>query len=247
MNERSIDLSSNLKIIRENIADAERRFHRQPHSVKLLLVSKHQSVQIIEEAISNGQTMFGENYCQEALSKITALRNCKINLTAPSDIEWHFIGAIQSNKTCLIAENFTWVHTLSQLKIAERLNAQRPDHLPPINICIQVNIDAQDSKNGISVDAILPFAEKLVLFPRLKLRGLMSLPQPRSDFNEQRLSFRRISDAFKKLQQEGFAVDTLSMGTSDDYSAAIAEGATIVRLGRSVFGERVSRNVGWAE
>jgi pyridoxal phosphate enzyme (YggS family) len=224
-----MNLSSNLQSLHEKIAGAEKRFDRSPDSVQLLAVSKKQSTETIAAAFANGQLSFGENYLQEALPKISILQN--------KNIQWHFIGRIQSNKTRSIAENFSWAHSVSQLKMAERLNAHRPSHLPPLNICIQVNVDKDPSKDGIMIDALFPLAEKLITFPSLKLRGLMALPKQHDTFEKQRTSFQELFQAFKKLQNLGFAVDTLSMGTSDDYIAAIAEGATMVRLGRSVFGE----------
>lgn len=225
-----MSLSFNLQNLREKITEAEKRFHRPAGSVQLLAVSKKQSSEKISEIFAQGQSLFGENYLQEALPKISILGD--------KNIEWHFIGSIQSNKTRAIAENFSWVHSVSQLKIAERLNAQRPEHLPLLNICIQVNVDEELSKDGIKIDDIWPLAEKLTTFPAIKFRGLMTLPRPEASFEKQRASFQRLFQVFQKLQGLGFAVDTLSMGTSDDYIAAIAEGATMVRIGTAIFGER---------
>lgn len=226
-------LSFNLQNLREKITEAQERFHRPPGSVQLLAVSKKQSPEKISEAFVEGQLLFGENYLQEALPKISILKD--------KNIQWHFIGGIQSNKTRAIAENFSWVHSVSQVKIAERLNTQRPGNLPPLNVCIQVNVDEESSKDGIMIDEIWPLAEKLITFPALKFRGLMTLPKPEVCFEKQRVPFQKLFQAFQKLQSVGFAVDTLSMGTSDDYIAAISEGATMVRIGTAIFGERKRR------
>ncbi len=223
-------ITTNLNKIRAEISQAEQQFHRVPDSVKLLAVSKGQGVEKITEAIAAGQFCFGENYLQEAIAKITALQNNKI--------EWHFIGVIQSNKTKLIAENFDWVHSVANKKIAERLSTQRSAHLAPLNVCIEVNIDEQTSKSGVKLTEIAELAERIQELPHLQLRGLMAIPAYHHDFITQREIFRRLQQTFLQLQANGFAIDTLSMGMSQDFVAAIAEGSTIVRIGTAIFGAR---------
>ena len=221
------DLAERLARIQQTIRDFETRHGRVAGSVALLAVSKRQPVSAIEGAFAAGQRAFGENYLQEALAKIAAL--------AASPIEWHFIGPVQGNKTADVAANFSWVHTIDRLRIAERLNHQRPAHLPPLNVLIQINVSGEDSKHGIAADALPALAAEVAGLPRLKLRGLMTLPAPNPDFGAQRAAFavlRELADA------SPVPMDSLSMGTSDDYEAAIAEGSTIVRLGTALFGPR---------
>jgi len=216
-----------------NIALNLAKIHKQlPPTTQLLAVSKGQPITAIRQAIAAGQHAFGENYLQEAIPKIIALKQ--------EDIEWHFIGAIQANKTRLIAEYFTWVHSVDRFSIAKRLNDQRPTTLLPLNICIQVNLDEENSKGGIKLSELSALALAIADLPHLQLRGLMAIPAPQTEFELQRASFHRLSVAFKNLQQQGFKIDTLSMGMSDDFMAAIAEGATIVRLGAAIFGQRNS-------
>ncbi|MGD9152625.1 MAG: YggS family pyridoxal phosphate-dependent enzyme [Gammaproteobacteria bacterium] len=224
------NIAEQLKIIREKISQAEQKYHRKSDTVTLVAASKTRSVAEIAEAVKHGQMHFGENYLQEALPKIEALKNKKI--------VWHFIGPIQSNKTKLIAENFAWVETIEREKIAQRLNDQRPKNLPPLNVCIEVNLSEETTKSGIGLDEILPLAKKIEIMPHLKLRGLMSIPAPSHNFDEQRKIFRQLAHALQQLNQQGFNLDTLSMGMSDDFEAAIAEGATIVRIGSAIFGSR---------
>ncbi|MGD9108163.1 MAG: YggS family pyridoxal phosphate-dependent enzyme [Gammaproteobacteria bacterium] len=224
------NIAEQLKIIREKISQAEQKYHRESGAVTLVAASKTRSVAEIAEAIKHGQMHFGENYLQEALPKIKALKN--------QNIIWHFIGPIQSNKTKLIAENFAWVETIEREKIAQRLNDQRPKNLPPLNVCIEVNLSEEATKSGVGQDEILPLAKKIKTMPHLKLRGLMSIPAPSHNFNEQRKVFHRLARALQQLNQQGFNLDTLSMGMSDDFEAAIAEGATIVRIGSAIFGPR---------
>lgn len=212
------------------IAEAERRYNREPGSVQLLAVTKTRTAAEIRAVAALGQPCFAENYLQEALTKLDEL--------AAEDLEWHFIGAIQSNKTDAIARRFAWVHTLDREKLARRLNDQRPDDLPPLQVCIQINISDEASKSGIALAELPDLAATIAGLPRLTLRGLMTLPAPTLDFEEQRQPFRRLAAALKDLRQRGFGVDTLSMGTSDDFEAAIAEGATLIRLGTSIFGPR---------
>lgn len=199
-------------------------------SVKVLAVSKKQSVEAIREAYAAGQKAFGENYCQEALAKIEALKGL--------DIEWHFIGDIQSNKTQNIATHFDWVQGISRLKIAERLSAQRPVDLSPLNVCIQVNIDNEPTKAGVLEGEALPLAKKIASLPQIKLRGLMVLPAPLSDVTIVQRAFRRAVRLHKQLNDAGLHVDTLSMGMSSDYVLAIEEGTTMIRVGTAIFGSR---------
>jgi PLP dependent protein len=227
-------IAENLQRIRETIAKTAALAGRNPQDITLLAASKGQSIQKIEAAIDAGQKIFGENYLQEALKKIVALNN-------PA-LEWHFIGSIQHNKTRKIAEHFTWVQSVCDPIIAQRLNAQRPHDLPNLNICIEVNLNHEDTKSGVPPDADV--IEKLIYtclaFPRLNVRGLMTIPKPRSSFEEQSLAFRRLADLRQTLIARGLVnLDTLSMGMSQDFEAAIAEGSTIVRIGTAIFGQRL--------
>ncbi|RKZ85264.1 MAG: YggS family pyridoxal phosphate-dependent enzyme [Candidatus Parabeggiatoa sp. nov. 1] len=223
-------ISDALTTVRQRIAEAARQFARAPDSIQLLAVSKTRPVADIVTAIESGQRCFGESYLQEAISKIGALRNYPL--------QWHFIGPLQSNKTRLIAEHFDWVQSLDNEKHAVRLNAQRPTHLPPLNVCIQVNISNEPQKSGIRLTELPTLAQAIAELPRLRLRGLMALPAPCADFNQQRLPFRALHTAYQQLQASGLALDTLSMGMTNDLAAAIAEGATLVRIGTAIFGER---------
>lgn len=220
-----------------NIKNAESQFHREPNSVQLLAVSKTQSSQKIREIWREGQCTFGENYLQEALIKISELKD--------TNIEWHFIGAIQNNKTRKIAENFSWVHTIEQEKTAQRLNDQRPENLPALNICIEINLDHEKTKSGIHLsnqyesNRLFWLVEKILTMPRLKLRGLMSIPELSENTDKQRAKFATLRCVLDQLNaQFNLSLDTLSIGMSQDYVAAIAEGATIVRIGTALFGER---------
>ena len=220
----------NLDHIRNEISVAEKQFHRSASSVCLLAVSKTRNVNEIVEAINGGQRHFGENYCQEAIEKITTIDR--------DDLIWHFIGPIQSNKTRQIASHFDWVHTVDRIKIARRLNELRPETLTPLNICIQINISGEASKSGISLDNVDSFLEELEQFKRLKVRGLMSLPAPANNFDEQRIPFSILNQKLQQLSTSRPELDTLSIGTTQDMTAAIAEGATIVRIGTAIFGPR---------
>ncbi len=206
--------------------------YNQP--VQLLAVSKAQTSQAICEAYLAGQTIFGENYLQEALDKQTQLNDLAI--------EWHFIGPIQSNKTQLIAQNFAWVHSVDRLKIAQRLNDARPANLAPLQVCIQVNMSNEVSKSGVSTNELEALAAAIVKMPRLKLRGLMAIPEPSKDYNKQRSQFKQVRECYDALLALGFALDTLSIGMSDDYQAAIEESSTIVRIGSALFGVRTYGN-----
>lgn len=223
-------IARQLQALRDQIHAMEQKYARLPGSVHLLAVSKARSVEEILATIGCNQHDFGENYLQEALAKITALRDATLT--------WHFIGTIQSNKTRIIAENFAWTHSVDRIKIAQRLNDMRPDNLPELNICIQVNISAEASKSGIRPQQCREFANSIKIMPRLRLRGLMTMPRASDNFDEQRQAFRALRHCHEQLNAEGHRLDTLSMGTTSDIEAAIAEGATIVRIGTAVFGPR---------
>ena len=223
-------IKTNLNRVLKKLRDLEKKYQRPAHSVQLLAVSKTKPITDILAASAAGQTNFGENYVQEAIEKIQALQIEKLN--------WHFIGPIQKNKTRLIAEHFEWVHSLDRLAIAQRLNDQRLSSLAPLQVCIQVNIDQEDSKSGVDIAETHKLAESISKLKQIKLRGLMAIPQASSDTNQQRKSFEKLREQLAHLNQQGFNLDTLSMGMSDDLEAAIAEGATIVRVGTAIFGKR---------
>lgn len=222
--------------VEQRIRAAEIRFGRKPGSVQLLPVSKTRPASIIAQATHYQQHAFGESYLQEALSKQEQLRALGL------DLQWHFIGPIQSNKTQPIAAYFRWVHSVAREKIARRLNAQRPAGLPALNICLQVNLSGEASKSGVNLDELPALAASIANFPRLRLRGLMTIPARETDFERQRLGFRPLREAFEALNADGLALDTLSMGMSADLEAAIAEGATLVRIGSDIFGHRDKAN-----
>ena len=217
-------------LLRTEIEEAERQFGRIPGSVKLLAVSKTRDVADILSLAQLGVTDFGENYVQEAREKIEQLSG--------HSLCWHFIGPIQSNKTRQLAGCFDWVHSVDRIKIASRLNAARPPDMPPLNICIQVNIDAESSKSGVEPGGVQQLAEQVLPLTRLKLRGLMGMPAPVDDFATQRHAFMKLRHLQEQLIDRGFQLDTLSMGTTNDMRAAIAEGATIIRIGTALFGPR---------
>jgi hypothetical protein len=220
--------------VRERIDAAAHAALRDPQSVHLLAVSKTFGADAVLEAATVGQRAFGENYLQEALDKIAAVRAAQPGLL----LEWHFIGPIQSNKTRPIAENFDWVHSVEREKIARRLSEQRPAHLPPLNVCLQVNISGEASKSGVAPEEVAALAREVAGMPNLKLRGLMAIPEPEEDIERQRVPLRKMRELFASLQAQGLALDTLSMGMSSDLEAAVAEGATIVRIGTAIFGQR---------
>lgn len=207
---------------------------RPREAVQLLAVSKTFPAEAVLEAIAAGQLAFGENYLQEALDKIAAVAAA----VPEALVEWHFIGPIQSNKTRPLAANFAWVHTVERLKIAQRLSEQRPPELPPLNVCLQVNISGEASKSGVAPADLAELARQVAALPHLRLRGLMAIPEPETDVLKQRAAFAQVRALFDRLNQDGFQLDTLSMGMSGDAAAAIAEGATIVRIGSAIFGER---------
>lgn len=223
-------LADKYEHVREQILHACRDSQRTADSVQLLAVSKTRGADEIRQLHACGQTAFGENYLQEALDKITALQDLAL--------EWHFIGPIQSNKTRAIAERFDWVHSVDRLKIAQRLSEQRPADLPPLNICLQINISEEASKSGCSLDELPALARNVASLPNLRLRGLMAIPEPETDPARQRATFARVRQLLTDLQHELPQLDTLSMGMSGDLEAAIAEGATIVRVGTALFGPR---------
>ena len=225
-----IGVTENLRKISNLLASAAIDADREPRAVQLLAVSKKQPVSKILDAANAGQRDFGENFVQEGLEKMDQTRD--LGLT------WHFIGHLQNNKTRVVAENFDWVHTIDTLKTAKRLSEQRPDSLSPLNICLQVNIDGEERKSGISIAALPDLAAACAKLPNLNLRGLMCLPAPRTDFSEQRIPFATLRLLGEQLRSDGIDTDTLSMGMSGDYRAAVFEGATIVRIGTALFGAR---------
>ena len=225
-----IGVTENLALISDLLAFSAVDAEREPDAVKLLAVSKKQPLSKILAAVDAGQRDFGENFVQEGLEKIDQTKG--LNLV------WHFIGHLQNNKTRLVAENFDWVHTIDKLKTARRLSEQRPAAIGPLNICLQVNIDDEPGKSGIAIDALPNLAAACVELPNIKLRGLMCLPAIRPEFEQQRLPFARLRELADTLRDNGVATDTLSMGMSGDYRAAIFEGATIVRIGTALFGDR---------
>ncbi len=225
-----IKIRDKLLTIGANIKQFAQKYQRNPEEIQLLAVSKRHSESMIREAFAAGQTAFGENYVQELLNKAEALSDLPI--------EWHFIGPLQSNKTKKIAQTASWVHTIDRLKIAKRLNKQRPPELPPLSVCIQLNISGEQSKSGIMLNELATLAQEINQLKQLKLRGLMAIPAPESDFHKQRQAFAKIYQAQQDLIKQGFDLDTLSMGMSNDMEAAIAEGATIVRIGTAIFGKR---------
>ncbi|HEY8354377.1 MAG TPA: YggS family pyridoxal phosphate-dependent enzyme [Methylophilaceae bacterium] len=223
-------ISERLQAVLVGIEKAAIDAGRDPREVHLLAVSKAHSAAAIREAFGAGQRRFGENYLQEALNKQQELGDLAI--------EWHFIGPIQSNKTQAIAQHFDWVHSIDRLKVAQRLSTARPDHLPPLQVCVQVNVSNEATKSGVPLDEASDLARAISSMPRLTLRGLMAIPAPTSDIELQRSQFHQIRQLSETLQQQGLKLDTLSIGMSDDYPAAIAEGSTMVRIGSAIFGPR---------
>jgi len=225
-----IGVTENLRKIRDLLHFAAIDASRDPADVRLLAVSKKQPLEKIREAYAAGQREFGENFVQEGVEKIAAMDE--------DDITWHFIGHLQSNKTRVVAENFDWVHTIDKLKTARRLSEQRPDDLPPLNVCLQVNVDDEESKSGVTPEALPELAAACRDLPNIRLRGLMCLPAIRENLDEQRIPFAVLRKLAEKLRTGGVDTDTLSMGMTADFRAAILEGATIVRIGTALFGER---------
>ena len=224
------NIAKSLESLKQRIDRAERRYGRESGAVTVLAVSKTRPVQDIITAAEHGQRDFGENYVQEAIAKITSLNH--------HGLVWHFIGPVQSNKTSTIAEYFDWVHSIDRIKIIKRLNDARPDNLVPINLCVQINISKEQNKSGISPDELEQLLAECADFSRVRIRGLMTLPKPCDDFEQQRMQFNELKKLFEKINMNCGQYDTLSMGTSNDFEAAIAEGSTIVRTGTAIFGAR---------
>ncbi|HWW04885.1 YggS family pyridoxal phosphate-dependent enzyme [Collimonas sp.] len=240
-------MSHKLQAVHTSIQAAAAAVSRRPDSVALLAVSKTFGPEMVLEAIAAGQRAFGENYLQEALAKMAAVEQALQSTPGAGAgvlLEWHFIGPIQSNKTRAIAEHFDWVHTVDREKIAQRLSQQRPPQLAPLNICLQVNISGEASKSGMAPAEVLDVARAIAELPGLRLRGLMAIPEPTDDQQKQHAAFRQTRELLVQLQsaltqqRAGLQLDTLSMGMSADMVAAIEEGATIVRVGSAIFGQR---------
>ena len=223
-------IAQNIKIIRAQILEAEKKYSRPAGSVQLLAVSKTRPIEEVQAALTQNQIHFGENYLQDALPKIAAI--------STAEIEWHFIGPIQSNKTRQIAENFNWVHGIERLKIAQRLSEQRLPQQKPLNVCIQVNCSGESSKSGVTAKEALNLARQVNELPNLRLRGLMTIPASTDNFEQQRQPFRMLRELKDEICANGIELDTLSMGMSNDMEAAIAEGSTMVRIGTAIFGQR---------
>jgi pyridoxal phosphate enzyme (YggS family) len=236
MSGNATPLGRRLASVRNRIIAAERRFGRAPGSVGLLAVSKTQPADAVRAAAREGLRAFGENYLQEAVAKQTELTDLAI--------EWHFIGPIQTNKAKNIARCVDWVHSVDRIQVAERLAAHRPGDRPPLNVLLQVNVSGEESKSGVAPDDLPPLAATVAVLPRLRLRGLMCVPAPAADFERQREPFRLLRELLDALRATGCPADTLSMGMSDDLEAAIAEGATLVRIGTAIFGPRSRMNGG---
>lgn len=223
-------IAANLQDVRARLAAACRAAGRAPGAVQLLAVSKTFGPEAVAQAFDAGQRAFGENYIQEAVEKIVALRHLPL--------EWHCIGPIQSNKTRLVAENFDWVHTLDQLKTARRLNEQRPASLARLQVCLQVNIDGGANKSGVAPQDALALAQQVATLPRLRLRGIMCIPEPCADFAASLAIHSRAKSLLDQLNTQGLSLDTLSLGMSDDLEAAVSAGSTLVRVGTAIFGKR---------
>ncbi len=221
---------SNLQAVHARIARVAQSVDRRPDEITLLAASKTNPAEQLRAAWLAGQTIFGENYLQEALTKMPALTDLPI--------EWHFIGPIQSNKTKRIAENFSWVHSVDRKKIADRLSKDRLESLPPLQICLQVNVSGEDNKSGVAPEELADLAAHVIHLPRLKLRGLMAVPELTTATALQRSQFHLLRELFEQLKRDGYDLDTLSMGMTEDMDIAIAEGATIVRVGTAIFGPR---------
>ncbi len=224
-------IPDNLQRVRARLQQACEAAGRPENSVRLLAVSKTFGPEAVTVALAAGQAAFGENYVQEGLEKIAALGNV-------AGIEWHLIGPLQSNKTRPVAEHFAWVQSVDRLKIAQRLSDQRPGHLPPLQVCVQVNVDGGATKSGVSPAELPELAHAVAQLPRLRLRGLMCIPEPAPDFDTARAVFAQARQLYDRLRADGLALDTLSMGMSADLEAAVAGGSTMVRVGSAIFGSR---------
>ena len=225
-------IAANLHQVRSRIVTACVAADRDPAGVQLLAVSKTFPADAVREALAAGQTAFGENYVQEGVAKIEALADVRAQLV------WHCIGPLQSNKTRVVAEHFDWVHSIDRVKIAERLSQQRPNALPRLQVCLQVNVDGGANKSGVSAHEALALAQAVASLPRLRLRGLMAIPEPAADFDAQRALFLRAAAVFEEIRAAGIPLDTLSLGMSADLEAAVAAGSTLVRVGTAIFGQR---------
>jgi PLP dependent protein len=231
-------IKDHLSEVRDQLAQAAKASGRSPSDICLLAVSKTFPASDVRLAYDAGQRCFGENYVQEGIEKIAELSDLR------DQIEWHFIGPLQSNKTKPVTENFDWVHSIDRLKIAQRLNDQRPKNLKPLNVCIQVNISGEESKSGMRPDEVLDLCLAISKMPMLRLRGLMSIPEPTEDKNKQKVAHHLLSNLLENLKKDPqlfnskAPLDTLSMGMSSDMIAAIQEGSTIVRIGTAIFGKR---------
>ncbi len=225
-------ISTRLQDVHARIAAACLSARRPVQSVTLLAVSKTQPAACVREAFAAGERCFGENYVQEGIAKIAALADLR------GQIDWHLIGPLQSNKTRIVAEQFDWVHSVDRLKIAQRLSEQRPSHLPPLQVCLQVNISAEGSKSGLLPDEVAAVAQAVAELPRLRLRGLMAIPEPGMTIEQQRIPHASLRQLMRALQRDGLDLDTLSMGMTADLEAAVLEGSTLVRVGTAIFGAR---------
>jgi len=233
------DIAQRLDSVSKRIREAEKHHHRPAGSVTLLAVSKTRPAADLRQALAWGQTEFAENYLQEARDKQDALRADPSHPPGKTIVTWHFIGPLQSNKTKAVATYFDWVHSVDRLKLAQRLNDQRPEHLPPLNICLQVNISDEDTKAGLAPADVADLARAVAGMRRLRLRGLMCIPAPADTEAHQRAPFRALRQLQQQLIHQGHALDSLSMGMSGDLEAAVAEGATLVRVGTDIFGPRI--------
>lgn len=228
-------ISANLQAVKSRIRAAAQSAGRDAGAARLLAVSKSWPAASVRVAFAAGQRAFGENYVQEGVAKIAALDDL--------DLEWHFIGPLQSNKTREVAEHFDWVHSLDRLKIAERLSAQRPAAAPPLQVCLQVNVSGETSKGGVAPAETVTLAQAVAKLPRLRLRGLMAIPEPSENVAQLRMRFAELGELLALLNAAGMQLDVLSMGMSEDFEIAIAEGATIVRLGTAIFGLREKKGI----
>ncbi len=230
-------INKRLQLVKSRLSQASASAGRHAEAVTLLAVSKFQDAPAVREAVAAGQRAFGENYVQEALDKMAQLADLR------GQLQWHLIGPLQSNKTRPVAEAFDWVHTVERLKTAQRLSEQRPASLPPLNVCLQVNVSGEASKSGVAPEQLVELAVAVAALPRLRLRGLMSIPEAVEGFEAQRVPHRTLKRLFDALCARGLALDTLSMGMSADLEAAVAEGATLLRVGTAIFGERPPKPV----